>query len=409
MTATVEIRTMRVGSETAGFPFTLDAAGGTATMMAAGHAVTVRLMLWAEKRALARFAGLGGAFLAEQIATTCAGFVDDPVEREAAIALALWLQAPAQPPLPLDESLLARVTLDICRAFGLSLADAGARPAPEIEALWRALQQPSQPRLDADDGVTRIVVVPDEPSAAMTGSSLPSGHEPPAPPLSGPPPAHPAPAPFRMRLKTPGPSGGSSDRTAESEDGWRAPGSVPRRMTMTDQGRSAIRPGPDLSAQAQDISYPDAWGRPRDLSAPVTGRSAAPRSVATVEPYPFAPPAGDRPAAVIATLPTALLPGLVVRQDADDATVDGGSEDAPEIRPYELDRPAGVAAPSIAAASPARDQALARVMAAVTRGVVAAPLPDTAEVIQPDDGDLLDDFAQRLAAAADQLGIELGR
>lgn len=175
-------RRVRLGDRA--WPFALDLRDGTAELDLGGRLVRLRPLRWGEKVRLARFARAGGDVLAEQLLLLAAPDGGDPgrdgAERDALLALALWLNAPAaEPELPLEPGLLAAVTLEVCRATGLAPADLDGREAPEVEALWRvasAARPPAgAPRLAAfgDEAVlpatTRILVVPDSPAAAAAG------------------------------------------------------------------------------------------------------------------------------------------------------------------------------------------------------------------------------------------------
>ena len=164
MAATVDPQSLTVGEGAQRWQFVLDAAGGSASLQGEDGPIRLRLLRWGEKCALARFAAVGGEFLAAQMLRTCADPPPTGRTDGAARALLLWLHAPDVPPLPMDTGVLARVTLDVRVALGCGLDDLARRPAPEIEALWHALDRPQtgSAQTAADDDVTRIMVLPDE-------------------------------------------------------------------------------------------------------------------------------------------------------------------------------------------------------------------------------------------------------
>src|SRR5437763_3168033 len=170
VTAAVDVRSMTVSDGDRRFHFTADCAAGTATLECDGRSIRVRLLRWGEKCALARFASAGPEFLSGQMLRACVGDgTENELEHGAALALTLWLHAPDEPPLPMDVQLLARVTLDVCRALGAPVEALAQHNAPEIEALWRALDRVVLPaQTAADDDVTQIIVVPDGAAAAAS-------------------------------------------------------------------------------------------------------------------------------------------------------------------------------------------------------------------------------------------------
>src|SRR5262245_27696449 len=125
------------------WPFDLDLRDETvtATIDVGGRPARLRPLRWREKLALARFAHLGRAFLDRQLVRAClldgAAPVDGP-DAEAVTALARWVNDPdgEDPALPLDQALLAEVTLRVCRALGVRPADLDTRGVAEVEQLW---------------------------------------------------------------------------------------------------------------------------------------------------------------------------------------------------------------------------------------------------------------------------------
>lgn len=182
MTARVDARALVVRDGATAIPFAVDCGIGAATLDPAGDAHRLRVLRWNEKCSLARFADAGPAFIERQFMAICSDgtIPDDPSRRAAAAALALWLHR--SPALPLDPALLAGVTLRLSAALGVGPADLAALPAPEVEALWQAIeaQDTSSDSVDpkariVPDDVTRIVIEPDPPERA---DGVPDGDPP---------------------------------------------------------------------------------------------------------------------------------------------------------------------------------------------------------------------------------------
>jgi hypothetical protein len=167
----------------------LDCRDGSMSIDVDGRRLVARPLVWREKTNLARFAHLGEAFVSRQLVRLALGAQADEVvgeqARAALAAIARWLYAPegAASALPLEQQFLANATLTVCQALRLGPADLDARPASEVEALWRiaaenqsAPRSPSADRAGAEplahveaqqeDGMTRIEIVPD-PGAAV--------------------------------------------------------------------------------------------------------------------------------------------------------------------------------------------------------------------------------------------------
>ena len=164
MTTVVNTEGMLVHVGARSFPFEADCAGGAAVFDPDGSKIRLRLITWGEKCCIARFARFGPDFVERQFLGACAGSVPDPDCHEAVAALALWLHTSGTIPLAFDPTLLARASLDLCRALATHPAAIAKRSAPEIEALWHALGQtgPTRQTISDDDDVTRIIVLPDE-------------------------------------------------------------------------------------------------------------------------------------------------------------------------------------------------------------------------------------------------------
>lgn len=134
----IDAEHMVVRTEGGAITFTVHAADGTAILDAEGAAIAVRLLSWGEKSAIARFATAGGGFVEQQVLATCAPAAGGDL-RDAALALARWLHAPAGDALPFDPALLAQATARLGAWWRLRPDELAALPAPSVEALWRAL------------------------------------------------------------------------------------------------------------------------------------------------------------------------------------------------------------------------------------------------------------------------------
>jgi hypothetical protein len=107
-----------------------------------GQMYRVRPLTWREKRALARYSGLGEDFLqAEYVRACLVEEVPVPTTRDelaTLFALALWVNAPtrAGSDLPLDAALLAEVSFRLAQAIGATVSELDAEKADFVEQLW---------------------------------------------------------------------------------------------------------------------------------------------------------------------------------------------------------------------------------------------------------------------------------
>ena len=171
------------------WPFVLDARQGAASIDFAESRFTLRSQSWQDKRKLARFAHLGERYLEEYFLRSCVvdggPLPSDGPEREALLALARWLNAPGgKDGLPLNQQLLAGVTLQVCRAIQTIPQTFDALDAVDVELLWQAARMEPPPRAAEEQpsgAANRIVIVPDaEPSAIPNESALRAESESPA-------------------------------------------------------------------------------------------------------------------------------------------------------------------------------------------------------------------------------------
>jgi hypothetical protein len=177
------------------WPLQLDPLSGSLTVQVAGHRVRLRSLRWREKLALARFAHLGERFLERELVRACLVDAAEPPQvggaPEVLAALARWLSSPRPGAkevagLPFASTVLAAVTVEVCRAGRLRPADLDDLAAADVEELWRASGAAAEaavpatvwPGGEADDpGLTRIVIVPDA-DAAAGGEPFPAAGEP---------------------------------------------------------------------------------------------------------------------------------------------------------------------------------------------------------------------------------------
>jgi hypothetical protein len=165
---------LRVG----GRPLAFDARTGSVTLELETGRVAVRPLAWWTKRSLSRWARLGEGFMRRQLLSACVdGALPEDRGAQAELwAVVAWLNAPG---LGFDSSLLSQVTLEVCRSAALMPADLDQREAWDVESLWQAARRDGskakpEPEREVDDGVRRIVVVPDPTprSAAQAVSPL---------------------------------------------------------------------------------------------------------------------------------------------------------------------------------------------------------------------------------------------
>ena len=165
MKAVVDEHQRVVRVEGQSWPFELDCRTGTVALALEGTTLVLRRHSWREKRNMAHFAHLGENFLKHQflqLSLVDEGLLpENKAAREALWVLARWMNGPQEKVvLPLDQALLATVTLELCRAMAISPAALEDLEAAEVEALWQAAGGERRPAADPSPG-TRIVVVPD--------------------------------------------------------------------------------------------------------------------------------------------------------------------------------------------------------------------------------------------------------
>ena len=143
MAAYVDAKNCVVRDGDAALPFDIDCHDGIARIALGNQRYALRPLSWREKRNLARFSHLGEQFLQTQFLRVSLNkpAVELPAseeQRAVLSALARWINAPdGDFGLPLDQRLLASVTVDICRSMQLAPAMFDAMNATEVEMLWR--------------------------------------------------------------------------------------------------------------------------------------------------------------------------------------------------------------------------------------------------------------------------------
>lgn len=383
MTATVDTRSGTVRDGERQFRFTADCLAGTATLDCDGRRIGVRVLRWAEKSALARFASAGAAFLSAQLLQVCAGAAESDPECAAALALLLWLDAPDEPPLPMDARLLAQVTLDLCAALGTSVDDLARRPAAEVETLWRAMDRAATAPADdaADDGVTRIIVLPDEIGDAAAATPAPAA-------AIQPDTRHPAEAQMPTAEVTPSTEASPVLMPSAPEP--------PIRVDARRDDRPRFRvgltphvPGVRIAPRSEvaPIAPPNQAGSNSPAPSaehPAAARAAPPEAASAAQPDHY--PSGTIP---LEAVTQAASPRTNLTRTARNFT---SLQQPPLIRVPD----ANDTLPDLEPAA-----ALARVIAAVS--CRPASLPTNAR----SDEAVLDTFAERLEAAAETLGIAM--
>ena len=369
------------GEVTAGgvsWRFDLDCRQGTVAVDFGGARVRLRPHSWREKRILARFAHLGEVVLRDQFVRLCLDETTPlPAEgpqRDALWALALWLNAPGgESTLPLDERVLATVTLQVCHAIQSPPGALDGLDAADVELLWRAARgEPARSAGDQPEG-TRIIIVPDRPAAAPE-ELVGAGTVDPAAPM--------APRPERTAPVD------STARPAATAATTSPPPAEPV------PGASDSRGGHDKRAPAADESAPQRNGRfrvivdsplrpaPRPAAAPPASAPAAAGHGHRAEPT-----LGARPPAGPPESPPLIWPGPLGMASRALATL-------PATRAAD---PHANAVPRVLVAPQSRAQAA---------GSSAVPPEPTAHVLGLAD-DLFDELAIRLEQAAGELGIDV--
>jgi len=184
---------VRVGDRC--WPLELDLRTGSAAIEIDGQRVHVRPLAWQEKVRLARYRHLGAEFLEHQTVRLCLVTMTDltggrpavepaagDLAGQAVAAVVRWVNEPdpAAPTVPLDTAALAQVSAAVCRVMGIRPADLADCAAAEVEELYRAVTGMAEPPVLAakpvppvDDGVSRIVIVPDPTPAAVATDEPP--------------------------------------------------------------------------------------------------------------------------------------------------------------------------------------------------------------------------------------------
>ena len=187
MRANVDVSTLVVRYDQVSWPFRLDLDRGSASIELHGSVYEVCPLSWRAKMRLARFAHMDQQFIQARFLEACihAPKILPGEEHAQAVlmALATWinLSSGETPGLPLDQGRLAAVTVDVCRALRVGPMAFSELTASEVELLWLNLDQPSHesevlessdhPRpsrslqplhAQAPQFDTKIVVVPDQ-------------------------------------------------------------------------------------------------------------------------------------------------------------------------------------------------------------------------------------------------------
>ena len=311
----VDAVSLRVHAGGRSWPFDIDLVTGELVVDLDGAQWTLPPLRWREKLTLARYAASASALLdAALVAHRLSGARPTgpgpaaAAEWSVLVALARWLNGFAGP-VDLDPVEFARVAAVVCRRTGLSPADLDDRLAAEVELL--AGDPADSAGQDAitgtagsaagapDDGVTRIVVVPDppdgdaQPEAAGAAVRPAPGDEPTPMPAGPPATAAPPTSPSRPSRHRP-----------PAQSGRRPLGIVGMRASGTsDLPFLAVGQAAHETAAAGAATDAPATGASDSTTAP---RSTAPEPAA---PEPAAPePTAPEPAALEPTAPGASAP-----------------------------------------------------------------------------------------------------
>jgi len=297
MSGRVDERTQEVRVGERAWPFELNCQDGSVSVDLGDRRFDVRPQSWRQKRILARFSHLDTRQVRERFLELAVGQAPLPAaesEREALWALACWVNAPSgERGLPLDSQLLARATLQVCRALAALPQSLDALDASDVESLWRAAGPEQRESASSPDaGHKRIVVVADDamaPVSSAPSSPAADAHErnPEVAPRSASPSAahappsraEPAPAPVALTSQTasraslpgapaappptpPAPSTPSTALAPSTTPAARAAASAdPRRARMAPSARAASFPSAPAAAHPPDLGG-RATGRP---------------------------------------------------------------------------------------------------------------------------------------------------
>jgi hypothetical protein len=466
----VDARAGRVSAGAGSWPFALDCRTGGATMELGGAEIEVRPLRWREKVRLARFAILGLPFLDEQVlrlALPAESATPEGDEREAALALALWLNDPGDAdPLPLQAPLLATATLEVCAAMGVAPSALDDRDAVEVEALWRAVAEhaagpgpaalpgpaaaiESVPAFGRSSGggtvevgeTRRIVFVPDQPAASeevkVEAEAAEEVEEEAAPPTAAPPETvgaleaseQPAPAagpgvpePKIAAPKVAAPNVAAPKVDAPPPRNAASAGDVepepPAWAEGTDMREDGAPAGPAVSPAAADEAEPVPIS-----AAPRTDTAPAPVGEAALSPARGEPPPSSIPTPSLPPTPDDRRPvGKPVKEEAvtPAETVFQGpgraelssvllrrapSVPAPVASRPPVPRLAGPATPAAAAPLPSAEAPVPARPPAPARPAAEARSPaPVAHTAAFDTDELFDELSERFARAAAELG-----
>ena len=202
MQARVDARRQVVTNGKESWPFEVDCRDASVQIEIGERSFRVRSLTWREKNNLARFAHLGEEFVRRQFLKLCVGEASMPApesQREALFALAAWLNDPGpEPALPLNTEILSRTLAGLCRSMMVGPEAFDNRPALEVEALWRLTEPRLEPGIPesanhpASTGTvhsdwTKIIITPDaDPEAGESRTAEPAETAQDAPPISEP-------------------------------------------------------------------------------------------------------------------------------------------------------------------------------------------------------------------------------
>lgn len=395
-------------------PLSVDCATGDVTVEVGGAEFRLRPLRWREKRTLSRFAHLGPEWVAEQRVRAA---VTDPASVPEGVAgmlaaLARWLDETGAgvgaPGLPLDPTLLATVSRDVCRSLEVGPLDLDGLPAADVEAAWAANprrdeaepQQASPATDEWDTGpVNRIVLLaaapteepgpfPDTPAT----ESGPRREEVVASPRRGPLIAAPA------TMSDPSTEAVVARAAPPAATEWLPPRTVRSRDTDTaDQMTVPSRPTADPAAVAPPSTGLVGGGRP-PLASPGSVRFT-PRGAST-------PPAKPEPTGRPAVAPPGVTPAAVASATAPPPAPFAATRAPTSAGPAAL-YPAHVGAPA-AVANVGRQLDGAAAISAAFRSpagsVAAGGTEGGADTALPID-DVCDELAVRIEEAALQMGL----
>lgn len=187
MRASVDVSSLVVRCGDSSWPFQLDLVQGAASIVLDNCVYEVCPLTWRAKLRLAWFAHMEENFVQARFLEACLRTPKTSPTGECnqavLVALASWINLPSDKAcgMPLDRRRLAGVTVELCRALGVGPMALAELDAAEVEVLWqnmdhetakdeipdiplhtRPSQEAAPPHASEQEFNTKIVIIPDE-------------------------------------------------------------------------------------------------------------------------------------------------------------------------------------------------------------------------------------------------------